>query len=282
MLIVESTEQDVHRNLALEEMLLEEVRGQGPVLFLWRSGPAVVIGRNQNPWRECAVRKLTAAGLPLARRVSGGGTVWHDPGYLNYAVTVPRETYDADRIWSIVLHALRREGIAAGRVGKSNLCVDGRKFSGTAFAFKKGYVLHHGTLLAAADLVRLKTYLQPDWPEMETRAVSSVPAPVVNLSELRPDLSPARLAERLKAAFCEVLDDGTPPVFQTEAAFDSDAIEVRRQRHRSAAWLYEQTPPFELNVSGRHIKVRHGRVTESGALQWVGRNFADLPVSATR
>ncbi|MEN8255735.1 MAG: hypothetical protein ABFR33_09740, partial [Verrucomicrobiota bacterium] len=90
MLIVESQSLDVHRNLAIEECLMEQVVDQGPVLFLWRSDCAVVMGKNQNPWRECRLDLMRDESVPLARRISGGGTVYHDAGNLNYCVVVDR------------------------------------------------------------------------------------------------------------------------------------------------------------------------------------------------
>lgn len=287
MLIVQSRETDIYRNLAVEETLLEEVHGQGPMLFLWRAGPAVVIGKNQNPWRECAVRRLKECGIPLARRVSGGGTVWHDPGNLNYAILVPRETYEPDRAWRVVLRALEAEGIAARREGKSNLCAEGRKFSGTAFAFKRGYTLHHGTLLIAADLTRLREFLRADFPQMETRAVASVPAPVVNLSERAPHLTVERLEQRLIEAFQgEYGSDAESARFWMAEQLEAVAA-ARYARQRTDAWIFQHTPPFELGVSGCRLTVRKGRVEQSEQPEWTGRLFHELavewgePVAAT-
>jgi len=281
MLIIQSREIDIYRNLAIEESLLEEVRGYGPMLILWRAGPAVVIGKNQNPWRECAVRRLAACGIPLARRVSGGGAVWHDPGNLNYAVLVTRETYDADRAWRVVLRALEVEGISARREGKSNLVAGGRKFSGTAFAFKRGYALHHGTLLVAAGLDRLREFLQPDFPEIETRAVASISASVINLTELQPQLTVGRLEQRLVEAFQTEYGGGPEPVqFWTEAPLAS-ASAARYARQCSDAWIFQHTPPFESCLNGYRLTVRKGRVEVSERPEWNGRFFNDL-VAAER
>ena len=85
MLIVESQSLDVYRNLAIEEYQMEHATEHGPVLFLWQSDCAVVAGKNQNPWRECRLDLMREEGVPLARRISGGGTVYHDAGNLNRA-----------------------------------------------------------------------------------------------------------------------------------------------------------------------------------------------------
>ena len=111
MLIVESQSLDVYRNLAIEEYLMEQVTDRGPVLFLWRSDRAVVIGKNQNPWRECRLDRMQADGVPLARRISGGGTVYHDEGNLNYCVMVDRAIYRKDQAYEMVIRALDSFGL---------------------------------------------------------------------------------------------------------------------------------------------------------------------------
>ncbi len=73
MLIVESHSLGVYRNLAMEEYLMDHVQDCGPVLFLWQSDCAVVMGKNQNPWKECRLDRMESDGVPLARRISGGG-----------------------------------------------------------------------------------------------------------------------------------------------------------------------------------------------------------------
>ena len=88
-MIVEPSGMDVFTHLAWEEYLMEEV--SGPVLMLWQSACAVVVGKNQNPWQECRLALMEAERVPLARRSSGGGTVYHDEGNLNYCIVTDRE-----------------------------------------------------------------------------------------------------------------------------------------------------------------------------------------------
>jgi len=93
MLIIRSKHLDIYHNLAAEEGLLEAIEQQGPILFLWQSQDTVVIGKNQIPWLECSIKSLREDGLAFARRLSGGGAVYHDPGNLNYAFFVPRTEF---------------------------------------------------------------------------------------------------------------------------------------------------------------------------------------------
>jgi lipoate-protein ligase A len=186
MLIVTTENREITRNLAVEEWLLDHAPHL-PVLFLYVNDPCVVIGKNQNPWRECRLSLMEQENVPLARRISGGGTVYHDPGNLNVSVIVPRTEYREDKQYELIFQTLEATALRHrnfSKLGKNSLGVDGKKFSGQAFCFRGERVLHHGTLLVNADLKRLGRYLGPELEGIQTKAVASVPAQVTNLSGL--------------------------------------------------------------------------------------------------
>ena len=247
MLITESSSLDVYRNLAVEEYLME--RSTEPVLMLWRSDCAVVVGKNQNPWRECRLERMRNDGVPLARRISGGGTVYHDIGNLNYCVVVDRMEYREELAYEMVIQALETLGIRAEKTGKSNLAVNGLKFSGNAFCFRKGRALHHGTLLLDTDLERLTRYLGPSLKAIETRAIRSAPAEVTNLG-----LPPEAVAAALKACFKTLYGKGGEPSMLPEPA------PAALEKQRSAGWLYGATPKFTVDIHDLHLEVEKGRV----------------------
>jgi len=93
-------------NLAVEEYLLDNLEEDEIILYLWQNDNTVVIGRNQNAWQECRVSDLEADGGKLARRLSGGGAVFHDLGNLNYTLLMPRREYDLKEKLKIILKAL--------------------------------------------------------------------------------------------------------------------------------------------------------------------------------
>ena len=272
MLIAESQSLDVCRNLAIEEYLLDHVVDHGPALFLWRSECAVVIGKNQNPWRECQLDRMRADGVPLARRISGGGTVYHDRGNLNYCVIVNRTAYRKEQAYDMVLGALRTFGIHAEVIGKSSLGVNGRKFSGNAFCFRKGRALHHGTLLLDTDLDRLNRYLGPTLDGIETRAVTSVPAEVMNLG-----LGVEEAIRALERSFCSLYGNGELNRWP-EAHLDQEVIEPLFARQVSDEWRYGATPRFSVKQEGSLLQVEHGEVVraEGNSAMWLGKPFKDV------
>ena len=183
-----STSSDVYLNLAREEYLLERLPETSHGLLLYVNSPSVVFGKHQNPWRECSVVALRDRGIPLARRISGGGTVYHDLGNLNFSFLLPKEGFDRRRNLETVVRALTSLGIEARISSRHDLTVDGGKISGNAFCFRRGRALHHGTLLIHSELGQLKGALKGS-AGIETFAVESNPSPVVNLRRLQPALT---------------------------------------------------------------------------------------------
>lgn len=269
MLMVRSTHPDVLRNLAAEEFLLGEVPKRRHILFLWQGRDAVVVGKNQNPWRECRVKQVEEGGGVVARRVSGGGAVFHDLGNLNYAFFTPRKEYRATHCFDVVLAALRRLGIPAEMMGRTALAAGGRKFSGNAFCFQRESALHHGTLMLSTDLQKLKDYLEPSPNVVRTRAIPSRPSPVMNLAELKPDLTVGALGEAVAAEFSAAC--GEPAEQAGDEYLESVAWELK-QKHASWDWRFGTTPPFDVELSGEFDwgNARLKLYVEKGVIEYAG------------
>ena len=224
LLVCRSRSFDPYENLALEEALLSRV-GEGElILYLWQNEGTVVIGRNQNPWKECRTALLAEEGGHLARRLSGGGAVFHDRGNLNFTFLMNEADYDLPRQLTVLERACRSLGIPAQRSGRNDLLAEGRKFSGNAFYKHNGKAYHHGTLMLDVDMERVSRYLSPSKAKLAAKGVDSVRSRVVNLREFVPELTIERLADALVDALIDVYAVGAHSVRPPQSAGQGSGI----------------------------------------------------------
>jgi lipoate-protein ligase A len=269
-------------NLAADEYLLKNCREEFFMLYV--SDNSVVIGKHQVAHRETNTRFVAENNIPVIRRISGGGTVFHDSGNLNFSFILNSEQgrqVDFKKYTLPVLQFLSSVGIEAKLEGKSDLMINGIKISGNAEHVFRNRVLHHGTLLYDTDLGMLKGSIRNDTSKYSSRAVKSNPSPVMNLNNV------------LKNVFKNVLknvskyvDDfngfrsgminwflnnykGAEPGFLSVA--DKQNIEsLALSKYRSWEWNYAYGPEYQfssvINNSGVwsafSLYVRDGIITE--------------------
>ncbi len=247
--VIESPGTDPHYNLALERYLLEQVPGEECILYLWQNQNTVVIGRNQNAWRECRTALLRRDGGTLARRLSGGGAVFHDLGNLNFTFLMPTAEYNERRQEEVILAACRSLGIDAEMTGRNDLTVQGRKFSGNAYYHNRGKSYHHGTLLVDADREKMGRYLQPSKAKLRGKGVDSVRSRVINLKELLPSLTVDTLKEAVSASFASVY--GRPVRRLVPEDLDQDAVSALYELQKQWEWNYGRDLPFDVSCEER-------------------------------
>lgn len=238
-----------HENLALEQVLLEYCPEDSCILYLWQNQNTVVIGRNQNPWRECRLELLQQEQGKLARRLSGGGAVFHDIGNLNFTFLTTAGGYDLSKQLSVIEQACRSLGIAAERSGRNDILAEGRKFSGNAFYQSQGKAYHHGTLLVDADFSKLQRYLSPSKAKMQAKGVTSVQSRVINLRELVPSLTCDGMRQAMADAFSQVY--GLQPTVLDPESFAGERLDALAAKNGSWDWLYGTTLPFSITCEQR-------------------------------
>ena len=254
--VVRGDSTDPFRNLALERYLLETVDPGTCILYLWQNANTVVIGRNQNPWKECRMALLREDGVRLARRLSGGGAVFHDLGNLNFTFLMAEEDYDLDRQFRVIEQACAVLGIRAVRSGRNDLTSrDGRKFSGNAFYKRGGRAYHHGTLMVDVDREKMSAYLTPSEAKLRSKGVDSVRSRVVSLNELAEagtsgeKISTAALADALEKAFGEVY--GISPEMADAGGFDGPRLRELTEIQSSDDWNLGTRIPFDVTFADR-------------------------------
>lgn len=199
-----------HYNMAFDEALLAHPPCEEPLFCLWRNRPSVIIGLNQSAYAEVNLPYLEENGITLARRVTGGGAVYHDLGNLNYSITGKARDLDEAACLQWVVETLRSLGVPAERTGRNDILVAGRKCSGYAKRMEKDRILIHGTLMFDVDLAGLTEALAVPGSKLSAAGIASVRSRVANLKEYLPQFSSAdafrqALQERLAGSDGEIV-----------------------------------------------------------------------------
>ncbi|MCK9480077.1 MAG: lipoate--protein ligase [Firmicutes bacterium] len=182
MLFISSNSNDPYINLALEEYLIYNKEDE--VCVLWQNSPAIIVGKNQNTMAEIDYEYVTENKIPVVRRLSGGGTVFHDLGNLNFTYIVNKGEFgDYVGFTKTLRDYINSLGAHAEMSGRNDVLVEGRKISGNAQYLWKNRLLHHGTVLINADLSSLAAALRPDESKIQSKGIKSIKSRVANLSE---------------------------------------------------------------------------------------------------
>lgn len=242
--IIRSETLDPWFNLALEEYLFSKVAAGQVLLLLWQNENTVVIGKHQNPWKECRLPEMERDGCKLTRRMSGGGAVFHDKGNLNFSFIMDRCLYNLENQLNVILEAIRTLGIKAEFSGRNDLIAHGKKFSGNAYRFDDRTALHHGTLLVNADLEKLSRYLTVPPQKIQSKGVDSVRSRVANLGDFMDGLRLETMVFNLKTQFRRQYGDAAE--FMVDFDLSMPELNEIYRRNASWEWRYGETPRFSI------------------------------------
>jgi lipoate-protein ligase A len=245
--IIHSTSTNPWLNLAIEEYLLSGVAPEEVILYLWQNDNTVVIGRNQNPWKECDCDALTSNGGKLARRLSGGGAVFHDMGNLNFTFVMNKKHYDVRKQQRVIVEALLKHDIEAVFSGRNDMLIEGRKFSGHAYYSNGTNSYHHGTLLVNTDFEKLSGYLNPSAEKILSKSVASVKSRVINIAEVAPDMTTDRIKRSMAESFSAIYGPAASSNFEST----SDGMVRLFEKYASWDWCYGKSPAFDVSHGKR-------------------------------
>ncbi len=262
MILITEKETDPGHNLAREEFLLN--CEDEDLVYLWRNRPSVIVGRHQNTWAEVDLELAERERIPVIRRLTGGGAVFHDLGNINISFFFSREDFEekaAERT-GLLLRFLHRCGLDAQVSGRNDICVetaDGRqvKIAGTAMTERDGRGLFHLCLLYDCDLTMMQRLLTPSVKKLETKGIHSVRARVANVRQL---LAADRDSTPEADGFFRELEDffrGFCKEQKTEETGGDTEMEqaelgrLRRERYENWQWNTGRNPAGSLTVSAR-------------------------------
>ena len=253
---IENVSLDVYFNLALEEYIFSHLKDD-TYLLLWENDRSIVLGKNQNVFEEIDIKAVEEMGIKVARRITGGGTVFHDQGNLNYSFITdydPNLLTDYDKFLNLVISALTSLGIHAAKRGTSDIAIDGKKISGSAQTTKAGRVLHHGTLLFDADLSMLNDLLKPA-EGIVSKSVKSQRSVVTNIKEYIDDKT--MITVDFKTLLLNALfPEGVQKFNLSEEHLDG-IWELVENKYSGWQWNYGASPKFYFK---KESKIRNGAV----------------------
>ncbi len=245
MRYLHSPSNDPRWNLALEQYIFDYCDRSHGYLLLWQNHNTIVVGKYQNTVGEINNEYVREHGITVVRRLSGGGTVYHDMGNLNFTFIV--DANEAERInfrmfCEPIVRTLASFGVTAEISGRNDITVDGKKFSGNAQYLREGRVMHHGTILFDSDSSVIVGALQVDREKLAQKGVKSVSSRVTNLIDYLPA---GTTLEDFKARLVEELGKSEPMETMTldEAAL-ARIGEIREERYDTWEWNYGRSPGY--------------------------------------
>ncbi|MEK6915777.1 MAG: lipoate--protein ligase [Nanoarchaeota archaeon] len=259
-------------NLATEDFIFKDMSTDENILFLWRNNPSIIIGRNQNPWAECDLKKIEQNNINLVRRQSGGGAVFQDLGNTNFTFLSSRKDYDRKRNFDIIINALERFGIKAIQSGRNDILVGGKKISGSAFKENPDRAFHHGTLLINVNLDKLAEYLTPSPKKLLAKGTTSVRSRVANITEFNSELNHESLTQAIIDEFFKTYNsEKNMEILNHNSLKEIPELNNYYQLLKSNDWRFGETPQFQHQLTERfdwatvdlHLDTDAGRIKKA-------------------
>lgn len=249
MKFIENTSIDPHYNLAFEEYIFKYLNQDEDFVLLWRNGPSIIVGKNQNTVEEINMEFVKENNINVVRRVTGGGAVYHDLGNLNFSFIAKadsNEKIDFKTYNVPIIKALEKLGVKCELSGRNDLVIDGKKFSGIAQSITKGKVLNHGTLLFDSKLETLSKALSVKRDKIESKGIKSVESRVTNIkSYVTEDADVLKFKNLLLTNIFEYFNE---PI-ETYELSKEDKENIQKmvdERYGTWEWNYGRSPKFNL------------------------------------
>lgn len=245
MILIERYQTDPYFNIAAEEFILKNTSGN--ILMFWQSEPSVIVGKHQNTLKEVNLDFVKKNQIPVIRRISGGGTVYHDKGNINYTLILEakrRDTLiDFKKFTQPTIDFLATFGIEARFEGKNNLTIGGKKFSGNSAHVFRNRVIHHGTFLFDSDLEVLEKIINKKTDGIQDKAIDSIVATVTNVKPfLKEKLTLEEFVLKMKSFFMDYFK-----IKDFRHLSDNEILEIEKlakEKYKIWKWNYGYSPKY--------------------------------------
>ncbi|MCK1202472.1 lipoate--protein ligase [Streptococcus uberis] len=246
-------------NIALEAYAFRELLSEDEIFILWINEPAIIIGKHQNTIQEINKEYIDAHGIHVARRLSGGGAVYHDLNNLNYTIISNKSeegAFDFKTFSQPVIETLADLGVKAEFTGRNDLEINGKKFCGNAQAYYKGRMMHHGCLLFDVDMTVLGDALKVSKDKIESKGIKSVRARVTNIiDELPEKITVNEFSDKILAKMKETYPDMTEYVLS-----EDELAKIQKSADEQFGnwdWVYGKAPEYTIE---RNVRYPAGKI----------------------
>lgn len=246
-------------NIALEAYAFRELLSEDEIFILWINEPAIIIGKHQNTIQEINKEYIDAHGIHVARRLSGGGAVYHDLNNLNYTIISNKSeegAFDFKTFSQPVIETLADLGVKAKFTGRNDLEINGKKFCGNAQAYYKGRMMHHGCLLFDVDMTVLGDALKVSKDKIESKGIKSVRARVTNIiDELPEKITVNEFSDKILAKMKETYPDMTEYVLS-----EDELAKIQKSADEQFGnwdWVYGKAPEYTIE---RNVRYPAGKI----------------------
>jgi len=252
MIKINNSSNDPHFNLALEEYVLKALNPKEDFVILWQNRPSIIIGKNQNTIEEINQKYVKDNNIPVVRRLSGGGAVYHDFGNLNFTFIVHNNKKDVSnykKFTEPVIKALNEMGVPAEFSGRNDITIEGKKFSGNAQYYYRDRLLHHGTLLYNSELTRLGEALKVRIDKITSKGIKSVRSRVTNIADYLEEVYDIK---HFKELLLSKIQEGFNSLGKEYVLNEEDyknIYQIMKSRYATWEWNYGLSPDFSIQKS---------------------------------
>lgn len=245
MLYIYNTSTNPYFNLAAEEYFLKEFNEE--CFMLWRNEPSIIIGKNQNTLSEINIDYVKSKNIPVIRRLSGGGAVFHDLGNINFTFIVndKEDSFTNFKKFTMpIIDVLEKLDIKAEFTGRNDLTIGGKKFSGNAQYNFKNRILHHGTLLFSSNMSELSLALKKKPLKFSDKGVKSISGRVTNISSHLK--SPIDISEFIDMVMRHIMKTNNEELYSLNA-YDINKINLLAEnKYKTWDWNFKGSPKYDF------------------------------------